>query len=260
MANFYRMAKEFHLASNRRYSIPERTSKTQPEGVPGPAPKTSEVNPLQMFVRRSSTRLTAEQLFERAFVNKSYAFWLDSSLTRDPDARFSFLGGYSTGEAECIRYYAHNRRLTIQDGGVQELTNEDLFPYLKKRLAGMRVVGPKLPFDFDGGFIGYFGYELKVICGARSAHRTSLPDACAILATRFVALDHFSGEVYLVFIGEPDTECEASAWFQCVEDDFASGQLPDVSESHDRGDGIRFEPVQSEGEYLENIKNSLHDI
>ena len=171
LENFHRLAQEFHSAS--RAKLPHRAPAVSAPEAPTVAAMPSAANRTrQMFVRRLPAHQTAEQIFERAFSTKPYAFWLDSSLTREPDARFSFLGGDSADDVECIRYYAHNRRLAVRKGDIEELASEDLFPYLKKRLSGLRVDGPDVPFDFDGGFVGYFGYELKALCGARVAHRS----------------------------------------------------------------------------------------
>jgi para-aminobenzoate synthetase len=146
---------------------------------------------------------------------------LDSSLTGESDGRFSFLGGYSASQVECIRYYAHNRRLSIRRNNMEELASEDLFPYLNKHLAATHVTGVEVPFNFDGGFAGYFGYELKAVCGAQPAHRSPHPDGLALLAKQFIAIDHLSNEMYLVFIGKPDAEAEAFAWFDRIEEAIA---------------------------------------
>ena len=37
----------------------------------------------------------------------------------------------------------------------------------------LRHLSDDLPFDFNCGFAGYFGYELKADCGGSKAHRSS---------------------------------------------------------------------------------------
>ncbi|KAK9822013.1 hypothetical protein WJX74_000597 [Apatococcus lobatus] len=56
----------------------------------------------------------------------------------------------------------------------------------------------KLPFDFWGGLVGFLGYELKAECGGRQAHAAPTPDAMLFLADRLIALDHHTGDVYLL--------------------------------------------------------------
>ena len=63
------------------------------------------------------------------------------------------------------------------------------------RVRGSR---PALPFDFDCGFVGYLGYELKAECGGSAAHRAPTPDAAFILADRLIAFDHQENQTYLL--------------------------------------------------------------
>ena len=51
---------------------------------------------------------------------------------------------------------------------------------------GCTPTSPELPFDLNGGFVGYLGYELKADCGAAAAHEAELPDAFLLLADRLV--------------------------------------------------------------------------
>ena len=48
----------------------------------------------------------------------------------------------------------------------------------------------ELPFDFTGGYVGYFGYELKADCGSSNRHRADTPDASWLFADRLIAVDH----------------------------------------------------------------------
>ena len=257
MQNFRRLASNY--GSARPVTCP------LPAGAPRPANGnrfTRPVTPMRMFVRKMEATETAERIFERAFRQEPYAFWLDSSLTREPDARFSFLGGYASSEDfECIRYYAHHRRLNIQRGKIQELVASDLFTYLNHRLASVCVEDADLPFDFHGGFVGYFGYELKALCGARAAHRSPYPDCLAILADRFVAIDHMANEMYLVFTGKAEAESEASAWFDKMELAIATPRpRRPGSEAEGRREVMRFVPAHPENQYLDSIEHCLEAI
>lgn len=63
--------------------------------------------------------------------------------------------------------------------------------------------GDSLPFAFRGGFVGYFGYEMKAECGSRSSLTmeegfelaTSAPTASLFFADRFIVLDYEEVEV-----------------------------------------------------------------
>jgi para-aminobenzoate synthetase len=258
MENFYRMTREFHGVSNQVASL--QNPSAQPKETSSTATPAAHPHALHTFVRQLPARQTAEQVFERAFAHQSYAFWLDSSLPRESDGRFSFLGGFDSKDVECVRYYAQTRRVAIEHDGIQELANEDLFPYLNRRLGSIERTGPKLPFNFDGGFVGYFGYELKAVCGANPAHRAPHPDCYGVIAKRFIAFDHIAGEMYLVFLGDRSAEEEAAAWFRSVEDSLGNESAAPPAETSEPADLIRFDPLQSESQYLENIDNSLAAI
>ena len=58
------------------------------------------------------------------------------------------------------------------------------------RRAGCATLSDDLPFDFNCGFVGYLGYELKAECGGGRAHASSMPDAAFVFADRLIAFDH----------------------------------------------------------------------
>ena len=65
---------------------------------------------------------------------------------------------------------------------------------------------PELPFEFQCGFAGWLGYELKAECGGDAAHESSLPDAAFVFAARMVAFDHVEGRTYLLCLVEAGGE------------------------------------------------------
>ena len=60
-----------------------------------------------------------------------------------------------------------------------------------------------LPFDFDCGFAGYLGYELKADCDGDATHRADTPDAAFIQADRLIAFDHQERHTYLLALSGP---------------------------------------------------------
>ena len=82
----------------------------------------------------------------------------------------------------------------------------------------------------------------------------------AVLTTRFVAVDHSTGELYLVHIGEPDAEAEATAWFDEIEAAISVPIEPAPSDDEDQPEIIHFAPVHTESLYLANIDISLAAI
>ena len=61
-----------------------------------------------------------------------------------------------------------------------------------------------LPFDFDCGFAGYLGYELKADCDGDAAHRVADPRRRLRLRRPPVAFDHLERRTYLLCLTEPD--------------------------------------------------------
>jgi para-aminobenzoate synthetase len=81
------------------------------------------------------------------------------------------------------------------------------------------VEAPALPFDFQCGYVGFFGYELKADCGSPGRHRAPTPDACWLFADRMVVVDHEEGQTYLVALDDGsavDTR-SATAWLISTE-------------------------------------------
>jgi len=97
------------------------------------------------------------------------AFRLDSSLATARDHK-SFIGS----DSEVIAYRAATRQLTIARDGQTENRTQTLFDYLDESLRENRP-DPSLPFG--GGYVGYFGYELRADCGSPVTHHSPFPDA-----------------------------------------------------------------------------------
>ncbi len=139
------------------------------------------------------------------------AFWLDSSRP-GPGARFSFIGDASGPLAATILYDVAAGELTVERGGETEVLREPLLDYLERELARLRPLATDLPFDFDCGFVGYLGYELKADCAAASGHVSPHPDAAFILADRLLAFDHKQNHTYLLALQKLGDEAAAEAW------------------------------------------------
>jgi para-aminobenzoate synthetase len=249
LENFCRLA-EKHLSglsrSPRAQCKPSRRRERAAE---------TDGKPYQVFVRRFPLALGSAHVFEALYLEKSHAFWLDSSLNGDGRARFSFMGGYSEDSPEIVRYSAHEQRLSVQHGSRREAVEEDLFHYLKRRLNETEVACPDLPFDFACGYVGYFGYELKAICGARAAHPSQHPDCLLIFADRCLAIDHETGEVYLLFLGSPEESAEAAAWFDTISAQLAD--LPAGPATARRQVDILFAPAHTQESYLAKIDQCM---
>lgn len=211
----------------------------------------------KLFVRKVFRQADVSRLFTSLFAEQEVAFWLDSSLPSDGDARFSIVGGM-TGGGEVIRYYAKERKLVVERGGAIEVSDEDLFSYIKHAIA-QRVVAPvDLPFDFNCGYVGYFGYELKHICGFGPARYSEHPDCILLFVDHCVVIDHREDVIYLLYLAQESDEEVAGAWFDLVTSHLQAGE-PEAGPviAHEP---LHFKAVRARDIYLRQIEACLEHI
>jgi para-aminobenzoate synthetase len=164
--------------------------------------------------RRLRLALDPEAVFAELYGEREVAFWLDSSAPggRDGVGRFSFMGDDRGPLAELATYDVASGRVTIRTAHGTEQADGPLLAYVDDQLRARRTTTAALPFEFNGGYVGYLGYELKAECGGEPAHREAAPDAALVLADRFVAFDHETGEQWLVALEAHDAP--AGAWLE----------------------------------------------
>jgi len=211
---------------------------------------------LVLRTRRLDFASDAERAFVALYGGSDPAFWLDSSSDA---GRFSFMGDASGPLGSVLRH-------DVEAGG------EPLFDRLARELSRLCLPVADLPFDFQCGFAGYLGYELKAECGGQRAHDSPLPDAALVFAGRMLAFDHREGHVHLLCLCERGGEDAATAWLDATERDLVRLRAESPARSRDggRGEGPRFspsplaplfEPVRPRERYLDQIaecKRLLH--
>ncbi|WP_030437587.1 aminodeoxychorismate synthase component I [Actinoplanes subtropicus] len=167
----------------------------------------------KLEVRVLPVHVDAEVAFTRRFARSANAFWLDSSRVEPGLSRFSFFGDGNGPLAERVSYDVSAGTTQVQRPGEPlKLVAGSVFDYLRHELARRTVDDdPSLPFAFTGGYVGYFGYEMKGDCGAPNKHRAATPDACWLFADRLVAVDHQERRTYLVCLAEDTAEGRAGA-------------------------------------------------
>jgi para-aminobenzoate synthetase len=189
------------LANFRDLSSP-RDAASVSTLVPRGDKKSTRPSETSFLVRTLDAFPGEEDTFVALYGESKHAFWLDSSRP-GPRARFSFMGDASGPLAEVIRHEA----------GV----GEPLLDRLGRRLDELRPSElPDLPFEFDCGFVGYLGYELKSECGYDSPHQSPHPDAALIFSDRLVAFDHEQQQTYLLCLHELGKEKEAETWLEAT--------------------------------------------
>jgi para-aminobenzoate synthetase len=150
------------------------------------------VGALSWSVRTVDRALDGETVYRELLAEEPVAFWLDGSLTDRAVRRVSVLGTTAGPDAEVV---------------ARDVADGDVFVELSERLAEkagrLDDVPAELTGLFNGGYVGYFGYELKALTGGVAAHEAPTPDALWIWANRFVVIDHDRDITYLVALDEP---------------------------------------------------------
>jgi para-aminobenzoate synthetase len=152
-------------------------------------------------VRRLERFYEPERVFHGLYADSPNAFWLDSSAPGER-GRFSFVGDSRGPRGAVVTYDVEAGLVGVESGGGVATFAESIFDYLDNAVGSWEAAMPELPFDFDCGFAGYFGYELKAECDGVAAHRAATPDAAFVFADRMVAFDHLEGHTYLLALGQ----------------------------------------------------------
>ncbi|MFZ5962424.1 aminodeoxychorismate synthase component I [Thalassococcus sp. BH17M4-6] len=173
----------------------------------------------KILTRRVRADCQPQELFDLLYSESDTALWLDNG---GPTAehRFSFIADQNGPLFEHLSYCVHSRTLTRRAGGQQDTTlGVDLFTYLRERLAQRRLPVPDgVPFQFNLGYAGYFGYELKALTGARPCHPASVPDAQLYFVDRLIGFDHITGDYWLLVLSETAQDRQqATDWLDTIE-------------------------------------------
>ncbi|HEX2314716.1 MAG TPA: aminodeoxychorismate synthase component I, partial [Thermomonospora sp.] len=208
-----------------------------------------------------------EAVYRELFAAGPCGFWLDSSAVIEGLSRFSFLGDGSGPLAEYVTYRAWEGVLTIRRAdGTHERRGQPFLDYLDEELRRRAVPGD-LPFDFNLGYVGYLGYELKAETGGRAAHRADTPDAAVLFADRMVVLDHVERSAYLLALGDGGHDDEAPRWLEdtarrleTLPRHSAPATRPAVVTGDADGTAPALEPRHDKAAYLALIGECLEQI
>nr|WP_246628342.1 aminodeoxychorismate synthase component I [Paenibacillus oenotherae] len=175
-------------------------------------------------VRRIDGFALPEQVYSELYAGQPYSFWLDSSRAQPGMARFSFMGAYGGPYSQRLSYCAETGRLEITTAaqGITTVRNESVYDYIERIIQQVNCCDTDVPFDYNTGFVGYFGYEMKAESGGDHPHSAVLPDAAFILADRIVVFDHLERQMYLLGL-TPHMETSLSMdWFAEMEQRLAT--------------------------------------
>ncbi|MGC1852605.1 MAG: aminodeoxychorismate synthase component I [Solirubrobacterales bacterium] len=219
------------------------------EGVP-----VAPSRELRLVLKRFEMLVDPEQVFVALYRESENAFWLDSSRV-DGGARFSFMGDDGGSLGAAVRYDISSGEVRVERADRIELRQESIFEYLAAEMQRLRLPDAGLPFEFECGFAGWFGYELKADCGGEAAHTSPLPDAAFVFAGRMIAFDHVERHTYLLCLAEPGGEAEAEVWIEETAERLTalSPSVEPVSIEAPEADPVEFSLSRPRERYLEEI-------
>ncbi len=241
--------------------IPIYEADSAGEATPArPAVGSYKASPLAVHVRKIPYHTNAEKLFVARYAQSRHAFWLDCAMPTD-FSRFSYIGDAAGPHAEYVTYNVQKTQVTVERQGVTSTFEEDIFSYLDRQLREKYVVTPELPFEFNLGYVGYLGYELKRDCGADFAYPSASPDAAQVFADRVVAFDHVEKDIYLLCLDTAENGARVEAWFDDIESQLkALAQVPDRPRNLGKPGEVPQLLRHSSDEYLDMVRACQHEI
>lgn len=144
------------------------------------------------------------ELYEKLYDYDDRTFWLDSSKVEEGLSRFSIFGLQSKKRGHTIKYDVDKKLVekTFLASQEKEIFEESIFDFLKANRPRWDY-DETLPFDFQLGYIGYFGYELKKDTeNVSNKHSYSYPDAYLKYCDRALVYDHLEKKLYLLSYGD----------------------------------------------------------
>ncbi|MFI8995039.1 aminodeoxychorismate synthase component I [Streptomyces sp. NPDC053542] len=211
LANFRDLTRE-----RSRTAAPRPARRPQaPSRQPAPA-----ASPYRLRVRKLPVLPDAQAAYRTLFATAPHSFWLDSSAVIEGVSRFSFMGDGTGPLAEYLTYRVADGTVTVErPGHPPRRVRRPFFDHLDEQLRLRTLPVPEgLPFDFNLGYVGYLGYELKAETGGAAAHDATTPDAALLFADRALVLDHQEGVCYLLALDPATGEQRSDAWLDATAD------------------------------------------
>jgi anthranilate/para-aminobenzoate synthase component I len=169
------------------------------------------------IARCTTVDAESADIFRTLFGASLNNYWLDSKRSDSVKARFSFMGDDSGPHAFVVSQRVGAPVVMQYKNGTRRSHTGDIFTYFEAALDEYALTDdPPLPFNFRGGYVGYFGYGLMAVTENIVGKTSTLADAHFIFSDRFIAIDHAEDTVYLVAVYEDNVE-SVNRWFEQVE-------------------------------------------
>jgi len=248
-----------------------RQTKSPPRCVTekGSKTKLKQIQWYLHYKKIEDVAMDAPTAFQKFFGDRPISFWLDSSKLgakgSQKGPRFSYMGVGGGLGSTLLMYNAKGREIKVSEGDgrggyetvdrinlqcrekvsvdtleekiASNKVNRDLFSEMQRLLESRRPVNighsglKDIPFEFDGGMVGYIGYEAKSEslksetpsssstwrergssgkCSSgskftavpRNQEWNSQPDACILIPDRMIVYDHQENAAYVLWFSE----------------------------------------------------------
>ncbi|MEH2331091.1 aminodeoxychorismate synthase component I [Nostoc sp.] len=214
----------------------------------------------ELYTRKLDICPNTEQIFVQLFGDAANAFWLDSSRVELDLSRFSFMGDGSGANSLLVRYHTQTQELMITQSDTVIHRTESIFEYLRREIDCRFCQSDELPFDFNCGFVGYFGYELKAECGSLLVHSSPLPDAIFLLADRMIAIDHQEQCVYLLQLIKKGQTEQVETWFDTIQQQLENLDPLFSLVPQENCQPVKFRLSRTYQNYIQDIQQCLDEI
>lgn len=217
LGNFAELTRRWHRDAARASRPVLAAGSAASTAAVAPAPvrtanTASTARTLRVLHRRLAVEVAAEVVFDALYRESECSFWLDSSLPRSPDGRFSVLGDASGSLSRIVTADVWAQQVTVESATGMEFVEGGFFDWIRADLDSHPIDPLDLPFDFALGWVGYLGYELKAECGGERIHRSDYPDAMMLFADRAIVFDHEERLIYLLALAEGQDDVCAQRW------------------------------------------------
>ncbi|WP_140394663.1 anthranilate synthase component I family protein, partial [Streptomyces recifensis] len=175
--------------------------------------------------------------------------------------------------AEYVSYRVSDGGVTVRSpgraGDEGEIVEQGFFEYLDEQIRTRAVPVPAgLPFEFNLGYVGYLGYELKAETGGQAVHKSATPDAAMLFTDRMLAVDHTEGVSYLLALSADGDDRDALRWLDETEARLrtlpAPGTAPDTPARFtgmtDPDASALLRLRHGKDAYLDRVRQSLEEI
>lgn len=205
---------------------------------------------------------TPDIVFHHLFQNKSHVVWLDSSLVNPEISRFSLIGSLDGPLSYALEYDVKDGTVLQHQADAKQTFKMGIFDYLQEALQNININKLDVPFEFQGGFVGYLGYELYAdTLPIKLKHQSPFPDAQLLFLDRVMVYDHQEHEWYILAISLPSQTEHSKVWIEEMSEVIASIHLRDILMDTEEQKAIHDYELSRERElYLKNIHDCMTQI